>query len=185
MALPPLALLLALGASSLALLGSSVRSQNAPSLPAFLVAALGSPEARAPLVRRPTAGVEATIGERGYTVERDGATLSVAADAAGKAPWRRFAGGASRPTPFGLETITIERGVTEEFLTVGRRQGLRTWRWRLAAPGLRPRLEADGSIGLFSGDQPVPLRLLPVSILDSAGRDVTPAGLRWSLERGG
>jgi hypothetical protein len=147
--------------------------------PAFLAKALGPQDALSPLSRMPTPHVAVTIDRAGYTVTHHGSPVSLAAEDADGGAWRRFANGVSRPTAFGAETVVVERGKAEEFLTVDRRQGPKTWRWTLRTSGLVPRLRDDGAVELRSGS----LLIAPVALFDVRGRDVTPAGLRWSLER--
>jgi hypothetical protein len=69
----------------------------------------------------------------------------------------------------------------EDYLTVGSPQGIRTWSWQIDAAGLQPRLGSDGAIGFWEGNRLTDTYIKPVSILDSRGNDITPAGLRWSL----
>jgi hypothetical protein len=78
----------------------------------------------------------------------------------------------------------VDRERTEQFLTVTRRQGKRTWRWQLET-GLVPRVGSDGDVVFLSRSSrrvagPV---LAPVEILDARGRVVTPEGARWSTGR--
>jgi chitobiase/beta-hexosaminidase-like protein/Big-like domain-containing protein len=174
------ALVLAAFATLAATQVAGLRSEDSVSTPRFLEHSLGAPASEAPLSRRPVRDVEVTIDGAGYTVARAGRSVSLHSADAGNASWRRFLHGAARPTPFGEETITLGRSRTEEFLTVRRHQGLRTWQWSLGAPRLRPRLAKDGSVLLSAG-----LRILPVEILDASGREITPAGLRWKLLRSG
>ena len=157
-----------------------------PQIPPFLADLLGPSDTSAPLVRTPAAGVRIEITAGGYTVAHDGASVALAG--AGQAfAWNRFAGGVSRETPFGFETITVEPGRTEQYLTVTERQGPQTWRWKLASGSLVPRIGDDGGIGFVAGAEPAGLRIAPVEIFDAGGNDVTPNGLEWELgrERGG
>jgi hypothetical protein len=173
--------LLALAAAVAQMLASATRREAAFPAPSFLTDALGAPHAAAPLVRTPARGVEVTIRDAGYEVRRGRASVALTSADAEQQPWTRFARGVSRPTPFGDETIAVDGTRTEEFLTVERRLGQRTWRWRLDAPGLEPRLRRDGSVEFRAGGAPVDLRVQPVAVLDASGKDVTPHGLRWSL----
>ena len=149
-----------------------------------LTSALGAPAPRAPLVRRPSHTVTVRLGHDGYTVTvpRAGA-VTLAADGSHE-PWSRFANGVARSTRFGREAITVQRSRTEEFLTVSKRQGARTWRWNLRALGLRPTPDRDGGGFVFRTQHAQsPLRLAPVRILDQQGRVVTPNGVHWLLRR--
>src|SRR5206468_1187549 len=87
-----------------------------------------------------------------------------------------FANGVARPTPFGREVIAFGTNRVEQSLLVERRQGAKVWRWQLAS-NVHARIAGDGSVRFDTS----PLRILPVTILDRDGRDVTPRGLRWSL----
>ena len=72
---------------------------------------------------------------------------------------------------------------TEQFLTVDHRQGLKTWRWQLASGDLKPLVGDDGAVGFWTAHTLAGMHVDPVAILDTAGRNVTPGGLRWSLAR--
>ncbi|MGB2951988.1 MAG: hypothetical protein WBB74_01200, partial [Gaiellaceae bacterium] len=176
-ALPALLVVLVLAAYELAVPGG----KQSTATPAFLTRALGVPQTDAPLVRKPARGTKVTIGPRGYTVAQGGGSFSLTTESRGG--WRRYAHGASRRTPFGLETITVDRRKTEESLLVTRRHGRTTWRWRLSAPGLRPRITSSGALGFVKGHLVMPLSVEPVKIFDVSGRDVTPGSARWSLGR--
>src|SRR5690242_17647541 len=73
----------------------------------------------------------AAVSGSGYTVTAAGATVSLATAEATKAAWAPHENGAVRPTGTGEEAIAFAGPRTEEFLTVGRHVGRRTWRWRL------------------------------------------------------
>ena len=143
--------------------------------------ALGAPKPDAPLARRPARGVKVRIDRGGFEVAGPKTLVSLSALDTGRAGWARFARGASRRTSFGRETIVVAPDKTEQFLTVDRAQGKRTWRWRLASPGIAPRVGADGAISFVRGHRLAPVHIAPVQILDAKGADVTPSGLRWSL----
>ena len=174
-----LALIAATFFAALQLTGSSER---VASIPDFLTSALGSPQGETDAtVHKPAPGVQVNVDPAGYTVHRAGASVSVTGEGSGTAGWTAFENGASRRTPFGHETITIQPDKTELYLTVVRHQGVRNWRWRLDAAGLRPRLEANGGIRFVGLRGQSAISIYPVAILDASGRDITPAGLRWSL----
>jgi hypothetical protein len=163
---------------------SGADKPHAASAP-FLKQALGTTRSHAELVRRPKPGVAVTVEPNRTVVRRDGHTLALAAVGAGEAAWQGFEHGASRPTPFGRETVTVGPERTEEFLTIAHRVGVRTWRWQLGTTTLDPKLRHDGSVELRAGKRLIGLRIAPAAIFDTAGKDVTPAGTRWSLERAG
>ena len=174
-----LALIAATFFAALQLTGSSER---VASVPEFLASALGSPQGETDAtVHKPAPGVQVDVDQAGYTVHRAGASVSVTGEGSGTAGWAAFENGASRRTPFGHETITIQPDKTELYLTVVRHQGVRNWRWRLDAAGLQPRLEANGGVRFVGLRGQSAISIHPVAILDASGREITPAGLRWSL----
>src|SRR3990172_1129112 len=142
----------------------------APAPPGSPAAALGSAEQGAPLERRPADGVEVGLTPSGYAVSLDaGASAALVFETAGE--WQRFEGGAFRPTEFGSETVTIGPRLTEQYLTVERRPGLRTWRWRIDAPGLEPVLARSGRVDLVSPAGPAELFIPAVAVSDVAGQN--------------
>ena len=148
-----------------------------------LARALGAPAPGAPMVRKPSGAVTVRLGHRGYTVSVPGyGALTLAADGTHE-PWSRFANGVARSARFGNETITVQRRRTEEFLTVSKHQGTRTWTWNLRTLGLRPRRDAAGGFVFATQRARSALRLAPVRILDERGRVVTPDGAHWRLRR--
>ncbi|MGH3060334.1 MAG: Ig-like domain-containing protein, partial [Gaiellaceae bacterium] len=151
--------------------------------PGFLSDALGPEESGAPLERTPAPGVGVRIHSEGYTVSRWGDSVSVVGEDVGGAEWRHHVHGVTRATEFGAETIIVDGSRTEEFFTVTKRQGERTWRWKLATR-LVPRLGRDGSVSFLDPTRRRVSGLVvdPVRILDEDGRDITPEGLRWGLE---
>ncbi|HUP31987.1 MAG TPA: hypothetical protein VM184_03065, partial [Gaiellaceae bacterium] len=188
--LPPVRALvgiaLAAALAALLLVGAATRRDQAAAPAPFLQTAVGPRDADAPLVREALPGVRTALDEHSFGFERAGESVRLTpADGAGE--WTRHADGAVRDTSYGSETIVFrgERGL-EQFLTVERRQGQRTWSWQLDTVDLEPRLKVDGSIEFRRGGGTAGLQISPAAILDTAGEDVTPDGLRWSLaERGG
>ena len=181
-------LLVALGLSTVLVADRLVGdpSQATPTVaasPLFLLHALGAPSGKAPLVRRPVRGVTVRVGDRGYSVAapRDGQITVAGTRPGGR--WSRFEHGVSRRTGYGAETISVAPDRTEEFLTVSRHQGPTTWRWKLRSTTLDPRLTGDGGISFSARRAAPPMRLAPVRILDADGAAITPAGLRWVLQR--
>jgi hypothetical protein len=76
--------------------------------------------------------------------------------------WRTFEHGISRRTAWGHESIAYHGARPGKFLTVSKRQGVRVWRWRLAAH----------EVG--SGT--------PVArVLDAEGRSLAQAELSWLM----
>ena len=159
------------------------RTPEHPATPGFLATALGAPQADAPLVREPDAGIRVTIDEAGFKVTHRDASLGVSS-VGGSGPWATFEHGAVRATPYGSETIAVERTKTEQYLTVVERQGKKTWRWRLETTTLEPTLRLDGAVELLgAAGENSGITILPAAILDSKGRNITAASTRWSLDR--
>jgi hypothetical protein len=103
----------------------------------LVVVDLGAPRRDAALVRRPAEGVVVHLQRSGFRVAGREATVSLAGIGERDA-WERYDAGVERKTPFGRETIVVTPEKTEQFLTVERRQGPKTWRWRLDSNGLVP-----------------------------------------------
>ncbi|HUH14586.1 MAG TPA: hypothetical protein VML35_01735, partial [Gaiellaceae bacterium] len=174
-------IVLAAALAALLLAGAATRRDQAATPAPFLQTAVGPRDADAPLVREALPGVRTALDERSFGFERAGESVRLTpADTAGA--WTRHADGAVRETPYGSETIVFRgEGGLEQFLTVERRQGPRTWSWQLDAAGLEPRLRVDGSVEFRRNGGTAGLEIAPVAILDALGADVTPDGLRWSL----
>src|SRR5207248_2260110 len=135
----------------------------------------------------PARGVNVAVRTAGVRVShRGGGAVSLDLAGTASAETKAYANGVSRTTAFGNETVTVTPQRTEQFLTVDRRQGPRTWAWTLRASHLMPAVEPDGSVRFTDrrGDM-ADLHVLPVAILDRSGNDVTPAGLRWTVKRRG
>ena len=164
----------------LALLGPA---REAHTLPGFLHEALGPPQADAPLLHHPADGVRVAIKSDRFSVVRGADSVSLAAEGTGNAEWKHFEDGVSRTAPFGAETVVVDGEKAEQFLTVAERQGTRTWRWKLQAGGLTPRLGDDGTVGFLRGHRLAGTPIAPVAIFDEQGSDVTPVGVEWRLRR--
>ena len=134
--------------------------------------------------RTPAPGVDVRINPEGYTVSHWGASVSVVAEDVGGAKWRNHVHGVTRETEFGSETIVVDGARTEKFLTVTERQGEKTWRWKLATR-LVPRLGNDGAVSFADSrtNHVTSLVIDPVQILDRSGKEITPEGLSWELEK--
>src|SRR5919109_74259 len=136
----------------------------------FLGDLLGSPDPSAPVVE-----LEAKDAD---------ASAALALEGAAGGAWRRFVNGVTRPTAYGAETIVVDGATKEQFLTVGERQGLRTWRWRIES-NRTPRVGDDGGVAFLDPKthKLTDISIAPVKIFDAERKDVTPAGLRWNVER--
>jgi hypothetical protein len=77
----------------------------------------------------------------------------------------------------------VQRRRTEQFLTVSKHQGTRTWAWNLRTINLRSTPDGAGGFVFGTPRTPSALRLAPVRILDEHGRVVTPDGAHWRLGR--
>ena len=153
----------------------------------YLSTQLGPRATHTSLVRHPTHDVTVAVDKRGYTVHaHDGRATSVVSLAstavAAAGSWRGYRNGVIRSTSFGSEAITTLPGKAEEFLVVDQRQGKRTWRWSLDGT-LTPKPGPGGSITLVDKHGALVSSILPVQLLTQSGKDVTPAGLHWSLAR--
>src|SRR5690348_2608125 len=160
---------------------ATLRGAKAHDASAYLTRELGSPLSSSSLVRAPARtspalGGKLEIRRGGLKVTSGHDTLSLRFK--GSAPWRQFSNGVARPTAFGREAITFGVNRVEQSLLVDRHQGTRVWRWQLAS-NADARIARDGSVRL--GDSS--LRILPVAIFGADGRNVTPAGLRWSVRK--
>ena len=97
----------------------------------FVSHALGPHDPSFLLDRRWDDLTRVSIAGGGVAVRHDGTALKLTATGTGSAPWTRHAWGVERPTSFGRESIVVAAPRTEEYLTVQRRLGSRTWRWQL------------------------------------------------------
>ena len=151
--------------------------------PAFLSKALGAADSEAPLVQHPEAGVELAIQDSSFRMRSSNATVTLATQGAGAGDWHRFEHGVSRPIAEGAETILVDGPTLEQFLTIRERQGLRTWRWRIDTARV-PRVGDDGAVAFLDTKlhRLTDVSIAPAAILDAEGKDVTPNGLRWSVE---
>src|SRR5437588_7269304 len=159
---------------------ATLRGAKAHDASAYLTRELGSPLSpalvRSPARIHPALGGKLEIRGGGMKLTSGRNTLTLRYDTDTR--WRQYANGVARRTTFGREAITFGDNRVEESLLVERRQGTKVWRWALGT-SLHARVAADGSVRF---DDPA-LRILPVAILDRAGRNVTPRGLRWTMRR--
>src|SRR3954471_15408576 len=166
---------------------ATLRGAKAHDASVFLTRELGPPLDRAPLVRTPAPTINVgLVRSGGLTVARKGGgKLTLATRGSGRDQWRHFTHGATRTTPFGSETVTVGPGQAEQYLTVAKRHGTRTWEWNLGT-NLNPEPRSNGSVDLFESSRSTPeFQILPVRILDREGKSITPAGLRWKLQKRG
>ncbi len=154
----------------------------APKPPAFLASALGTTVTAAP-ERLTDAGHSVELPRSGYELEAGTNTFALSSEDQDGDSWHQFESGAARSTPFGSETVVLDGDVVEQFLTVEKRNGPKRWRWKLDTGTLKPHLRPDGSVLVSAGNIVAGFRILPAAILDGRGRDVTPRGTRWDLER--
>ncbi len=177
-----LGLAAALVAGLVLLVGGAL--DRAVSQPAFLQAALGERAPQVSLVRAPTAGTTVRLREGGYHVDSGSFELGLrSVDDAGADGLERYEDGVGRRTSYGWEVSTVTRSRTEQFLTVARRQGQKTWRWELETLDLTPRVGADGRITFVHDDGLItsPAYLDAVRILAEDRREVSPKVLGWSV----
>ena len=144
-----------------------------------------SPSSDSSLVQRLATGATLAVDRRGINAHVGSATIALASRSTNHGTWQRYRSGVTRTTSFGHESILFGINRAEQFLTVDHRQGTRTWTWQLDATRGTPRLDADGGVSFTRAGRSVGFHILPVAILDRSGRDVTPNGLRWSLDRSG
>ncbi|HEY8792950.1 MAG TPA: hypothetical protein VIL96_08715, partial [Gaiellaceae bacterium] len=169
---------------------ATLRGAKAHDASAFLTRELGPPLGPAPLVRapahssptlvKPALGGKLEIRNGGLKVTSGRSSVSLHYGKT-RGSWRGHQHGAQRNLPFGSEAIVLGTNRVEQSLTVGARQGTRTWRWRLDAGHLLARVTPDGTVRFAAGTKDSGLRILPVVVFDQNRKDVTPRGLRWSL----
>ncbi|HKO73924.1 MAG TPA: hypothetical protein VJU01_01285, partial [Gaiellaceae bacterium] len=150
--------------------------------PAFLSEALGAADSQAPLVRHPEEGVELAITDASFRIRSDNASVTLETQGAAAGDWHRFENGVSRPIAEGAETILVDGPTLEQFLTVRKRQGLRTWQWRIDTEQV-PRVGDDGAVAFLDTKlhRLTDVSIAPAAILDDKGKDVSPKGLRWEV----
>src|SRR5690349_2942983 len=110
---------------------ATLRGAKAHDASAYLTRELGSPLSSASLVRvpariSPALGGKLELRRGGLRVSSGRHSLSLRFR--GTSPWRQFANGVARPTPFGRETITFGVNRVEESLLVNRHVGTHVWK---------------------------------------------------------
>ena len=174
-------------AFALSELASSPGNNAVHSTPEFLTSKLGASQPAASLVRKPAPHVTVRIAKDGLAVSHpDGAVALVGTTQSHKS-WTPHANGASRKTTFGTQAIVFDgkNQGAEEYLLVDKRQGTRTWRWRLDT-NLTPRMTPAGLVGFADGHRITDSYIPAVKILDAGGHDVTPRGTAWkTVKRNG
>ena len=154
-------------------------------VPVSVLKQLGPVQPSAGLVHTSKKGVKVSIRNGGFEMSTsDGAVGIVSAAAAAGGAWTKHTKGATRSTPFGNETVAVTSSGAEQYLTVRKQQGRRTWRWQLNTKS-DVRGTPTGWVGFFNGQKMVPIGIAPVKILDATGKDVTPKGLHWTTTRTG
>ena len=155
--------------------------------PVFLKEQLGARvadpvQATVSIVRAPAKDVKVTIAPSGFVMKAEAAQVHLrSADAAGGA-WTAHDNGAVRATPFGNETVIVGKDFTEQFLTVNRKVGKRTWSWRLDSNLGMPRVGADGYVVFVKNHKLAQdIAIKPPVVLDTLGNDITPRATRWSI----
>ena len=151
----------------------------------FVDRALGSPNADASLERRLATGTTLVVDRAGIDARAGSQTIALTSQNSGHDDWQRYGSGVTRSTSYGRESVLFGINLAEQFLTVNRHLGTRTWSWQLDATHGTPHLGPDGGVSFTRAGRLAGFHILPVAILDGAGRNVTPAGLRWSLTRNG
>ena len=153
-------------------------------VPQFVKKTLGSRTPGAKATERSSAGTTTTVLDSGLRAVEPQRDVRIT-QPDGAAAWTRFARGTTRTTAYGREAIVLggPHSDGEQYLIVGRHLGSRTWTWRLDVGDLVPTLRPDGSVLVSPEHVVAGFRILPFAIYDVHGRNVTPKGLGWGLER--
>src|SRR3954447_7415333 len=151
---------------------------------AYLTRELGPPLDRASLVRAPARDTKVSLSADGFRVDRNGRSLALELADAHAGGMKGFTHGAMAKTGFGNVVVTVTPKKTEQYLLVRGHHGEKTWRWRLDAQGLVPRIGGDGTVGFLAGHRLLgDFVLAPPKVLDAHGHDVSPRNLGWNLHR--
>ena len=172
--------LLACTAGLIVLAGSDVGTKSATRATTRVVdRALGTHERNTSLRRNPARGLEVNITPHGFTYDAgSGGTIALSGVGIEGKAQTSYANGTLRHTSFGSEAVAVNGEKAEEFLTVDKKLGPRTWRWRLDTP-LEARVSDRGWVGFFDRrtNRLMSVAMPPVKIFNSRGGDATPAGL--------
>ncbi|MDX6477203.1 MAG: hypothetical protein QOH95_2714, partial [Gaiellaceae bacterium] len=161
------------------------RGQDKNAVPSFVKQELGARLPSAGLARSTGPNTTTKILSSGYEVRSSSGAVRVTQTHAPGNGWVRYVNGTTRPTPFGNESIVLggDHADGEQYLTVREHRGVHTWKWRLATGSLRPTLRPDGSVLISPAHVVGGFRILPLAIFDTGGKNVSPAGAGWGLER--
>src|SRR6478672_12225201 len=133
-------------------------SARVEGVPRYVSSLLGRPTSH-PTPPAARSGFHVRLARAGAAASLDGHALTLAPVGVRAGEWRQYAHGAVRTTAVGHDAITTAPGAFEEFTTVDRHQGLRTWSWRLSTATLEPKLRDDGSVALLAGGRPTGLTI--------------------------
>ena len=163
---------------------ATLRGAKAHDASAYLTRELGSPLSSAPLVREPRHGTKVTLRKRGFHISRGHQSLTLDLDGVDTSSLASFAHGVSARTSFGRIATSVSAKKTEQYLVVDNHQGTKTWRWRLDADGLVPRVGDDGYVAFVAGHRVTRTFVIaPPKVLDLHGRDISPHALHWKVVR--
>ena len=157
---------------------------KAPDASASLTRELGPPRdshalvwtpahARSPRLVKPALGGKLEIRNGGLKVTSGHSSVALRFGKA-RGSWVGHQHGVQRTLPFGRETIVLGNNKVEQSLAVAAHQGMRTWRWRLDAGRLDPRLTADGTVRFSDAGTDSGLRILPAVVFDEVTNGYVP-----------
>jgi hypothetical protein len=139
--------------SLLARLSPGAHTVAAP--PSFIAHQLGTEVPHRALSHQLTGGATLSIDHVGFSVRDRSGSVRLSSTDRPAGSWLGHARGAERSTGFGNEAIVVDRSAKgvggEQYLTVGRRYGERTWTWNLASTFGRPRVGDDGYVAFIHG----------------------------------
>ncbi len=160
--------------------------------PHFLSKALGKSQPDAKLVRHSAGGTTLVMGGSSFGIRHGAVSFGLAAQGVSGARWQTYANGVGRATPFGRETVTVGRSKIEQFLTVGKHVGTRTWRWQFTGlpSDLTPRVGDDGYVAFLVGNGAIKQLsqdafIAPPAILDARGHRIPAKYLHWTVAQAG